>query len=193
MSNSTSSITQLVSVTNELEASAIVAALAAHGIKARHVGGYTAGFLAEAPGEIQVLVLEEDLARAIDVVESADEHAAAVDWSTVDFGNPEPMSDDELDDGLDDDAQQEVESRPLQVSLKTLLVIQTAACVLLGISQTPLATALYSTLSVVGVYAMVAFGIVQIGSKRERANELLRFCVSSLIVLSILLFAMELF
>jgi hypothetical protein len=189
MSNSTSSITRLVSVTNELEASAIVAALAAHGIKARHEGGYTAGFLAEAPGEIQVLVLEEDLARATEVVEAAGEHAAVVDWSAVDCGSPEPLSDDELDDA----PQQEVESRPLQVSLKTLLVIQTAACVLLGISQTPLATALFSTLSVVGVYAMVAFGIVQIGSKRERANELLRFCVSSFIVLSILLFAMELF
>jgi hypothetical protein len=189
MSNSTSSITQLVSVTNELEASAIVAALAAHGIKARHEGGYTAGFLAEAPGEIQVLVLEKDLARATEIVESADEHAAVVDWSAVDCGDPEPLSDKELDDS----AQQEIEFRPLQVSLKTLLVIQTTACVLLAISRSELATVVFSTLLVVGVYAMVAFGIVQIGSKRERANELLRFCVSSFVVLSILLFAMRLF
>jgi type III secretory pathway lipoprotein EscJ len=90
MSDNTSSIKRLLSVTSELEASAIVAALAAHGIKARYDGAYTAGFLAEAPGEIQVLVLEEDFARATDVVKDSDDHPAVIDWSTVDCGDPEP-------------------------------------------------------------------------------------------------------
>ena len=43
-------------VPTDFEAAAIVSALEAAGIKAMAVGGHTAGFLAEAPGDVAVVV-----------------------------------------------------------------------------------------------------------------------------------------
>ena len=54
----------LISVTSDLEAAMIVSALAAHDIDATTTGGYTAGFRAEAPGEVSVLVRSSDLPAA---------------------------------------------------------------------------------------------------------------------------------
>lgn len=54
----------LVRVASEVEAIAIVTALAAEGVEATRTGSYTAGFQAEAPGMVQVLVRQKDLARA---------------------------------------------------------------------------------------------------------------------------------
>ena len=54
----------LLSVRTEIEATAIVTALAGYGIEAFAVGGYTAGFRAEAPGNVQVLVKHANLDRA---------------------------------------------------------------------------------------------------------------------------------
>ncbi len=192
MSNGTSSITRLLSVTNEIEAAAIVAALAAHDIAARYDGAYTAGFRVEAPGEIQILVHEEDLARATDVVENSDNGVATIDWSTVDCGDREPLSVEEKHYEQNHAAQQNVESRPLQVSLKTLLIIQSVFCVLLAFSQSSLVQALFPVAIVGTVYALVAFGIVQIISQRDRANDMLRYGVSSMIVLVTLIYAMQL-
>jgi hypothetical protein len=54
----------LLSVRTEIEAAAIVTALAGHDIGAFAVGGYTAGFRAEAPGDVRVMVKHADLDRA---------------------------------------------------------------------------------------------------------------------------------
>jgi hypothetical protein len=54
----------LVSVTNDLEAAMIVSTLAAHGVDATTSGEFTAGFRAEAPGEVKVLVRRSDLPQA---------------------------------------------------------------------------------------------------------------------------------
>ena len=54
----------LVSVPGDLEASMIISALAAEGVDATATGSYTSGFLAEAPGEVQVLVRKRDLLKA---------------------------------------------------------------------------------------------------------------------------------
>ncbi len=54
----------LTSVRTDVEAAAIVGALAARGIEASTTGGYTAGFRAEAPGYVNVIVKYEDLDRA---------------------------------------------------------------------------------------------------------------------------------
>ncbi len=56
--------TVLTTTASDIEAAAIVTALSAHGIEARTTGGYTAGFRAEAPGRIQVVVRAADLAEA---------------------------------------------------------------------------------------------------------------------------------
>ncbi len=49
---------------NELEAGVMVAALEEEGIKSTMSGAATADFRTGVPGEIQILVAQEDLARA---------------------------------------------------------------------------------------------------------------------------------
>lgn len=54
----------LMSVPNDLEAAMVVSALAAHEVDATTSGSFTAGFQAEAPGDVEVLVRSCDLERA---------------------------------------------------------------------------------------------------------------------------------
>jgi hypothetical protein len=82
----------LTTVTYDFEASAIVSALEAEGIRATAVGGYTAGFRAEAPGGFSVIVGEADLERAKKVLEELRRHGAEVDWSQVDVDKPEDVA-----------------------------------------------------------------------------------------------------
>ncbi len=51
-------------VPTDFEAAVIVSALEAAGIKAMAVGGPTAGFRAEAPGDVAVVVPEDEAERA---------------------------------------------------------------------------------------------------------------------------------
>lgn len=82
-------VVPVVSVPNELEAGVVVAALEENGIPASMSGVYTAGFRAEAPGQVQVLVAEEDAERARQIIQDAEQHRGDVDWSQVDVGEPE--------------------------------------------------------------------------------------------------------
>jgi hypothetical protein len=79
----------LTSTPTEVEASIIVAALAEEGIRATMTGQYTAGFRAEAPGWVQVLVADEDLPRAKEVLEEVRHANADIDWTQIDVGQPE--------------------------------------------------------------------------------------------------------
>ena len=56
--------TILTTTASDVEAAAIVTALSAHGIEARTTGGYTAGYRAEAPGRVQIVVRAVDLEEA---------------------------------------------------------------------------------------------------------------------------------
>ena len=58
----------LLSVPTEVEAAALVTALAEYDVKALAVGGYTSGFKAEAPGCVAVVVKHADLDRAKQVL-----------------------------------------------------------------------------------------------------------------------------
>lgn len=51
-------------VPTEVEANAIVAALAAEQVEAMTTGGFVAGFRAEAPGDLEVRVRRGDLEKA---------------------------------------------------------------------------------------------------------------------------------
>jgi hypothetical protein len=83
-------IKPLTSTALEMDAGIIVAALEENGIQATLSGAATAGFRAEAPGSVQVLVAEEDLPRAQMVLEEVRRnHGDEVDWSRVDVGQPE--------------------------------------------------------------------------------------------------------
>ena len=76
----------LLSVANEIEAGAIVTALAECGIEAFAAGGYTSGFKAEAPGSIALLVKRAELDRAKRVLVELQEEREEIDWSKVDVG-----------------------------------------------------------------------------------------------------------
>jgi hypothetical protein len=82
-------ITPLTSVPTEMEASLIVAALKEEGLDASMTGEYTAGFRAEAPGQVQVQVADSDLARAKSVLSEIDHDRDTIDWSQVDVGESE--------------------------------------------------------------------------------------------------------
>jgi hypothetical protein len=79
----------LTSAPNEMEAGIIVGALEQQGIKSTMTGVYTAGFRAEAPGWVQVLVAEDDLPAAQAILEEVRRGDEDVDWSQVDVGEPE--------------------------------------------------------------------------------------------------------
>ncbi len=82
-------VVPVTSMPNELEAGVVVAALEESGIKSTMSGVYTAGFRAEAPGQVQILVAKEDEARAREVIRLGEENKEDVDWSQVDVGQPE--------------------------------------------------------------------------------------------------------
>ena len=79
----------LARVPSDIEAATIVSALAERGINASTTGGYTAGFLAEAPGDINVIVRHEDFNQAKQVLAEIDQDQIDVDWSQVDVGEPD--------------------------------------------------------------------------------------------------------
>ena len=79
----------LESFPSDIEAATLVAALNAHGIQASTAGGYTAGFRAEAPGNVNVIVRRQDLDRARQVLAGIEKKQTDVDWSQVDVGEPE--------------------------------------------------------------------------------------------------------
>jgi hypothetical protein len=64
MADDPNKLVVLTNASSAVEASVIVAALDAHGIRAITEGQLTAGFRAEAPGQARVLVAEADLDRA---------------------------------------------------------------------------------------------------------------------------------
>jgi hypothetical protein len=80
---------KLISLRNDIEAAEIVNALADHGIKATAVGGFTSGFKADAPGDVQVLVRVGDFEEAKLALSEIQSDDAPVDWDSVDVGEPE--------------------------------------------------------------------------------------------------------
>jgi hypothetical protein len=82
-------LARVTSVRTEYEAGIIVGGLEAHGIPAVMSGVYTANFRAEAPGWVEVLVADKDLAAATAILEDVRAEQNEVDWSQVDVGEPE--------------------------------------------------------------------------------------------------------
>lgn len=74
---------------NEVEAASLVTALSAYEIDATATGGFTAGFRAEAPGDVQVVVKQSDVERAKEALARIRDDQASIDWSSVDVGQPE--------------------------------------------------------------------------------------------------------
>ena len=85
----TDNLARVTSVRTEYEAGIVVGGLEVRGIKAIMSGVNTANFRAEAPGWVEVLVAEQDLAEAQAVLEEVRAEQANVDWSQVDVGQKE--------------------------------------------------------------------------------------------------------
>jgi hypothetical protein len=88
MADQSSSPSPLLSVANEIEAAGIVTALAEYGIEASLIGGFTAGYKAEAPGSVQILVRCSDLDQARRALAEIRKDQGNIDWSTIDVGEP---------------------------------------------------------------------------------------------------------
>lgn len=70
MSNDPNAAVILVTLNTEVEAQLLVGQLEAEDIEAQSSGALTAGFRAEAPGGVQVLVRQADLEKAQAVLEA---------------------------------------------------------------------------------------------------------------------------
>lgn len=73
-------------VTNEIHATLIVNALAEEGIRAVTTGASTAGFRAEVPGEIHIIVHESNVEQARAIVDSIDAGGWRLDEDVDDVG-----------------------------------------------------------------------------------------------------------
>ncbi|MFT5300030.1 MAG: hypothetical protein ACI814_000804 [Mariniblastus sp.] len=87
--NQPKTLITLVSFPTEAEAVPVVEALQAAGISATMTGGFTAGFIAEAPGMVAVKVFEKDRETSEEVLRQFGLENEAIDWSKVDVGDPE--------------------------------------------------------------------------------------------------------
>jgi hypothetical protein len=74
----------LLSVSSEIEAAAIVTALAEYGVQALTVGGYISGFQAAAPGDVAIVVKLADFDRAKQALAEIRQQQSDIDWSKVD-------------------------------------------------------------------------------------------------------------
>jgi hypothetical protein len=78
----------LTSTPTESEASIVIAALEAEGIRAS-ADEYTSGLRAGPWNWVQVLVGEQDLPQAKEILARVQQENAHLDWSQVDVGEPE--------------------------------------------------------------------------------------------------------
>ena len=86
---------KLTSVPSETEAAIVVAALDDEGIKAES-DEYTSGLRAGPWNWVDIMVAEEDLTKAQEILERVQEENDHINWSQVDVGKPE---DEETGDG----------------------------------------------------------------------------------------------
>lgn len=82
-------IVTLAFFATEVEATMVADELKRAGIQAEPAGLLTAGFRAEAPGRVKVLVHERDLEQAKALLDEYTHSREEIDWSQVDLGDPE--------------------------------------------------------------------------------------------------------
>lgn len=89
MQEADDNIVTLAFFPTEVEATMVADELKREGIQAEPAGILTAGFRAEAPGRVKVLVHETDLAKAKTLLDEYIHSRDSIDWSQVDLGEPE--------------------------------------------------------------------------------------------------------
>lgn len=88
-SSDPNSAVTLTRFNSEIEAVALLAALAEMDIQGTTTGSFTTGFRTEAPGDVAVIVRQRDLPRALEVLAEVEAAKNDIDWSTVDVGTPD--------------------------------------------------------------------------------------------------------
>ena len=78
----------LTAVPNDIEAAAIVNALADRGIQATVTGSYTSGFRTQAPGWVSIVVRRMDLDAARQAFVALKPDVGEVDWPEIDVDEP---------------------------------------------------------------------------------------------------------
>ena len=89
MQESDDNILTLAFFPTEVEATMIADELKREGIQAEPAGILTAGFRAEAPGRVKVLVHQSDFEKAKTLLDEYIHSRENIDWSQVDLGEPE--------------------------------------------------------------------------------------------------------
>lgn len=89
MQETDDNIVTLAFFPTEVEATMIADELNREGIQAEPAGILTAGFRAEAPGRVKVLVHQGDLQKAKALLDEYINSRDEIDWSQVDIGEPE--------------------------------------------------------------------------------------------------------
>lgn len=89
MQETDDNIVTLAFFSTEVEATLIADELKREGIQAEPAGILTAGFRAEAPGRVKVLVHERDFDKAKALLDEYVHSRDEIDWSKVDVGEPE--------------------------------------------------------------------------------------------------------
>jgi hypothetical protein len=79
----------LTTLSGEIQATLLADELKRQGIPAEPSGVMTAGFRAEAPGSVKVLVRESDLAEARRMMDDYFSSQKQIDWDQVDVGERE--------------------------------------------------------------------------------------------------------
>ncbi|TWU00174.1 hypothetical protein Pla108_11190 [Botrimarina colliarenosi] len=90
---------KLTETPTEADAIMICDALAEHGVRAVYNGDMVAGFRAEAPGMVRVLVRADELDLAKRLLAEEGIESASVDWSQVDVGDADEGEDDSITRG----------------------------------------------------------------------------------------------
>ncbi|MEM7626327.1 MAG: DUF2007 domain-containing protein [Planctomycetota bacterium] len=86
----------LATFSGEIEATLAADELTRQGIRAQASGTLTAGFRAEAPGSVKVLVYEKDLPEAQRILDDYTQSRKDIDWDSVDVGEMEDGAGEEM-------------------------------------------------------------------------------------------------
>ena len=133
MTNEPMNLEILCSTANQVEATAIINALTDRGIRTTATGAWTAGFQAEAPGDVKIMVARADLSRAAEALEEARREFAEFDWSAVDIPEDEPSPQAQHGPARPGDS-----NRRLQFSIAAILIVQALASAALAFWRTVL-------------------------------------------------------
>ena len=187
----------LMSVSDELEASSIVSSLADHGIKAKMVGEFTSGFRAEAPGDVKIFVPHVDLQRSKNLLSEIEESTAEIDWTKIDCQDNSPLQS-KLDHPQTAEPCQQrnatthEDSRRFQISLSTLLGLQTCLCVALVAWKGVTPALVLGFVFFGGSLMLIAAGTVALASDLSRTRQAWKYVGQTLVVTLIVVAALHL-